>query len=65
LIGGVLVLGKSLRIMYQWCGGCDFKSLFKGDTVMIGLACFRSKMCGSPRRARGRPRHRVEEYFLT
>jgi len=54
-MGEVPVLGKSVGEIYQWCKGSDSKSLFKGETVMIGIACFRSKTKGSPRRARRRP----------
>ena len=44
--------------------GSDSKTLFKGETLMIGIAFFRSKMNGFPRRAKSRPRPKVQEYFL-
>jgi len=50
-MGGVPVLGKSLGEIYQWCVDSDFKSLLKGETLMMGIACFRSEVNDSPRRA--------------
>lgn len=63
-MGGFLVLGKSLVEIYQWFVGSDSKIIFKGETLIIRIDCFRRNMNGSPRRARRRPRPRVEKYFF-